>query len=280
MKSLILLTSNLILSFLIACQPQTPTATPTPKLGIDIPVRIMPLGDSITEGVCDTPANCHMPEIKAPLENSDVDTCNWSLNNFNPKAVGYRLFLRDKLLAQGLQVNFVGSVSVVEGLLHEGHSGWTIDDFDFCIQNANWLQTARPDIILLHVGTTDALVAHTPDEMATKLTTLLDHIYDVLPQTTEVIVAQIITTRQDVTSDSTGSTVFTRDIIASFNAKIPEVVDKFIVDGRHVSYVDLSTVIESDSDFDALGLHPIPTAAERMADIWLDGVLEVLGQQR
>ncbi len=91
-------------------------------------VRIMPLGDSITEGV---------------LGSSD-DT-------------GYRRALYLSLTAAGHSVNFVGSLA--NGTPtdfdrdHEGHSGWRADQIRNNI--SSWLTTNPADIILLHIGTND-----------------------------------------------------------------------------------------------------------------------------
>lgn len=264
------LTSAVLLFLLIACQQQ-------PKLGIDTPVRIMPLGDSITEGLCDSQANCNIPEIKRPTDRlGDAMACNWSLNSVNPKASGYRAFLSEKLLAEGYQFAYVGSVSVVEGMTHEGHSGWTINDLDYCIQNADWLQDANPDIILLHIGTNDIIWAREPDMVATDLSVLLKHIYEILPKKTYVIVAQIISAKSKSRQGYVPLPAEANELIADYNAKIPGVVDQFNKEGMNVSYVDMGSVINSDADLDYLGLHPNATASERMAVVWFDKIKEIL----
>lgn len=185
----------LIVALLAACAAPAaaPTATPVPPTPTAVPpLRIMPMGDSITEGLCDSTATCRTPEIKTPTGGYGVSVCSWSLNTVNQASVGYRASLRDKLASAGIDATFVGSVSVVEGLSHEGHSGWTIGDLDYCVQNANWLEGAKPDVILLHIGTNDMGWAHEPDRMITDLRTLLQHIYAHLPKSTHVIVAQVI----------------------------------------------------------------------------------------
>src|SRR5215471_3584594 len=84
-------------------------------------VRVMPLGDSITDG-------------------------------FNVPG-GYRVGLWQRLVAGGFSVDFVGSQFNGPATLgdhdHEGHSGWRIDQIDANI--VGWLQTTTPRTVLLHI---------------------------------------------------------------------------------------------------------------------------------
>jgi len=124
-------------------------------------VRIMPLGDSITDGV-QTPG-------------------------------GYRIGLWQRFVAGGYREDFVGSLSNGPAALgdhdHEGHSGWRIDQIDANI--VSWLRNTTPHTVLLHIGTNDILqnvdVANAPN----RLSGLIDHITATAP-TAEVFVATII----------------------------------------------------------------------------------------
>ncbi|MDQ1287089.1 MAG: hypothetical protein QG622_654 [Actinomycetota bacterium] len=122
-------------------------------------VRVMPLGDSITDG-------------------------------FNV-AGGYRIELWKKLVAGGYKIDFVGSLSNGPASLgdhdHEGHSGWTIDQVNNNV--VNWLKTTTPRTILLHIGTNDMMsnAATAP----TRLSNLLDRITTTAP-TADVFVSTII----------------------------------------------------------------------------------------
>jgi lysophospholipase L1-like esterase len=126
-------------------------------------VRIMPLGDSITDGYT-------VPG-------------------------GYRIGLWQRATAAGVSVDFVGSQFNGPDTLgdhdHEGHSGWRIDQLDANI--TGWLQASDPRTILLHIGTNDIGqnydVAHAPD----RLSALIDHIRTLAPNV-QLFVAQIIPT--------------------------------------------------------------------------------------
>ncbi|MFC4591192.1 ricin-type beta-trefoil lectin domain protein [Sphaerisporangium corydalis] len=122
-------------------------------------VRVMPLGDSITDG------------LTVPG--------------------GYRINLWQKMVADGRRVDFVGSLfngpSGLGDHDHEGHSGWRIDQVDANI--VNWSRTYTPRTVLLHIGTND--MYQNPSGAAGRLGTLLDRIFSTAPDT-YVFVATII----------------------------------------------------------------------------------------
>jgi lysophospholipase L1-like esterase len=123
-------------------------------------VRVMPLGDSITEGT-------QVPG-------------------------GYRIGLWQRLNSNGYRVDFVGSQFNGPASLgdhdHEGHPGWRIDQIDANI--VGWLQTFTPHSVLLHIGTNDVLQNFNLSTAPNRLSTLIDRITNTAP-TAEVFVAQI-----------------------------------------------------------------------------------------
>ena len=124
-------------------------------------VRVMPLGDSITEGT-------QVPG-------------------------GYRIGLWQRLAAAGYRNDFVGSQFNGPGSLgdhdHEGHPGWRIDQIDGSI--TGWLNTSRPRTVLLHIGTNDILQNYNVSSAPARLSTLIDHITAAAPDA-DVLVATII----------------------------------------------------------------------------------------
>jgi lysophospholipase L1-like esterase len=123
--------------------------------------RVMPLGDSITEGT-------QVPG-------------------------GYRIGLWQRLKNDRYTVDFVGSQANGPANLgdhdHEGRPGWRIDQIDANI--VGWLTTSQPHTVLLHIGTNDVLQNYNVAGAPQRLSTLLDHITGTLPAA-EVFVAQII----------------------------------------------------------------------------------------
>jgi lysophospholipase L1-like esterase len=124
-------------------------------------VRIMPLGDSITEGT-------QVPG-------------------------GYRIGLWQRLAAAGYRTDFVGSQFNGPAALgdhdHEGHPGWRIDQIDANI--TGWLRTSTPRTVLLHIGTNDVLQNYNVSGAPSRLSTLVDHITATVPSA-DVFVASII----------------------------------------------------------------------------------------
>src|SRR3982750_1961655 len=104
-----------------------PPAVPPARAESNGGVRVMPLGDSITDG-------------------------------FNVPG-GYRIGLWQRLAAGRYTTDFVGSQFNGPGGLgdhdHEGHPGWRIDQTDANI--TGWLRTTTPRTVLLHIGTNDVL---------------------------------------------------------------------------------------------------------------------------
>ncbi|WFE39341.1 RICIN domain-containing protein [Micromonospora sp. WMMD998] len=124
-------------------------------------VRVMPLGDSITEGT-------QVPG-------------------------GSRIGLWQRLAAGGYRIDFVGSQFNGPGNLgdhdHEGHPGWRIDQIDANI--TGWLNAYQPRTVLLHIGTNDILQNYNVSGAPNRLSTLIDHITATAPNA-DVFVAQII----------------------------------------------------------------------------------------
>ena len=137
------------------------TGVPTAAAESNGGVKVMPLGDSITDGYT-------VPG-------------------------GYRIGLWQRFVSNKYTVDFVGSQSNGPASLgdhdHEGHPGWRIDQIDANV--VGWLNTYQPHTVLLHIGTNDILqnddVANAPN----RLSALIDHITATVPSA-EVFVAQII----------------------------------------------------------------------------------------
>jgi lysophospholipase L1-like esterase len=123
--------------------------------------RVMPLGDSITEGT-------QVPG-------------------------GYRIGLWQRFGTGGYRVDLVGSqFNGPAGLGdhdHQGHPGWRIDQIDANV--VAWLRNTTPRTVLLHIGTNDILQNFNVAGAPSRLSTLVDRITDAVP-TAEVFVATII----------------------------------------------------------------------------------------
>ena len=129
---------------------------PCPATGV---CRILPLGDSITDGLT--------------------------------VAGGYRIELFRLALAADKEITYVGGSQngppMVDGVTfpraHEGHSGWTISQIDGIVPTP--ALGVNPHIVLLHIGTNDmnSATAGAPD----RLGALIDQIVMTLPNALLVV---------------------------------------------------------------------------------------------
>jgi lysophospholipase L1-like esterase len=133
---------------------------------LDVPLRIMPLGDSLTWG-------------KGSSDGS-----------------GYRVDLHSWLEATGVVTDFVGSQHNGSGpdLDHEGHPGWRIAEIGAHVDQ--WVPQAAPDVILLDIGTNDLLHHDAVAEAPARLAALLDRLIVLAPQA-RIVLARLLVVRAD-----------------------------------------------------------------------------------
>jgi lysophospholipase L1-like esterase len=199
--------------------------------------KILPLGDSITDGI-----------------------------GTNTTGGGYRVQLFKSSVADGKTITFVGGSAngpmMVDGMPfprnHEGHSGWTIGQVDMQLIPDPALNT-NPHIVLVHLGTND--MYQMPNGAADRLDTLVGAIVADQPNAL-VAVSNIIPFPQ------AASTVMT------FNAAVPGVVKKHADAGKHVIFVDQFADFPTSELGD--GVHPNQTGYERMGRKWYDAIKSYL----
>ncbi|MFI7588041.1 GDSL-type esterase/lipase family protein [Spongisporangium articulatum] len=207
----------------------TPTPSPTP---VARPLRVMPLGDSITWG--------------------------------NYYAGAYRVTLWKKLKANHLKVNFVGSVSNGPSSLGdhdvEAFSGWRTDQFNDDV--AGWLKTYRPDVVLLQTGSSDIEQGATGATTAQRLDTLLATMYRTKPH----LMVIVSTTTPEADADGNWYTKPYQD----YDKKIPGLVTKYRNAGRHAYLANMHARNFSfgSPDISPDGVHPTATGYVKMTAVW------------
>lgn len=201
-----------------------------------VPLRILPLGDSITWGF--------QPDHQ--------------INGTN----GYRAQLLSRLtLADYQNVTFVGTQRSgnMSQRAHEGYCGFMISQIAGIMDGGLSL---KPNVVLVHAGTNDMnrpeLTQEKWADAPTRLERLLEKIYAAVPEAV-VLVAKIVQASRD----------HTRMNIMRFNEEVPQVVERGVKRGFKVIIVDQS-VIGVDELVD--GLHPTDAGYARMGDIWFEGV--------
>ncbi|KAK2795777.1 hypothetical protein FQN52_003627 [Onygenales sp. PD_12] len=124
------------------------------------PLRIMPLGDSITKG------------------------------NKSPDMNGYRGPLREKLLADQKTVDMIGSLrdGSMKDNNHEGHSGKYLADIREYLELS---LLAKPNVVLVHAGTNNMDKEVDLDKADSLITSIIDRLFQGSPDAV-VLVAPVI----------------------------------------------------------------------------------------
>jgi lysophospholipase L1-like esterase len=210
---------GLVLSFASTASTQTPN-----------PVRIMPLGDSITYGTSST------------------------------GIVGYRRPLYQLLIGAGYSVDFVGSQTNGSpedfDRNHEGHSGWRADQIRDNI--TGWLNSTPADVVLLHIGTNDISQNQGATGTAAEIGQILDRIdaWETTHNQIWVVLARIIN-RNDSRSG----------ITTTLNGLIQALADTRIAGGDRIVVIDMESALSYPGDL-ADTVHPNDTGYGKMAAVW------------
>lgn len=204
------------------------------------PLRIMPLGDSITEAEAG--------------HNS------------------YRRVLWQRLNGAGCSVNLVGSKSGVSrgardsgsvnppnadfDLDHEGYWDYSVDEL---VPRAGGLVAqAQPDVVLIHLGTNDVLDGQSAGGVAQELGGLIDAIRAGKPDT-HILLAKII----PAAPDPSGT--------AALNRLIDGIVSGRSSAASPITVVDQASGYSTGDNYD--GVHPGPGGEAKLGNRWADAVL-------
>ncbi len=206
------------------------------------PVRILALGDSLTLGF-------------------------GSGEEGEGSEGGYRLGLAERLSADGIAFDFVGSRQNGPARLidrdHEGYNGYAVAQIAEITNVA--IDAYAPDVILLLAGTNDQITfvppSQPPEGAAADLRALLAQIEARRPDV-QVIVGQVI----PLTHNAEG--------VRAYNALLPGVIEGARSEGMNVRLVDLYAIGEESLSSD--GIHPTVEGYDRMAEIWYAALREVL----
>ncbi len=224
------------------------------------PIRIMPLGDSITQG-----------QINRDLPEEERE--------------GYRIGLSNRLTDFGLAFDLVGSQSNGTTNLpdrdHEGHPGFTTVQISQGRDNRpgsgieNWIPAANPELITLIAGTNNS--GNPPENMLSQLDELLNRIFNQVGFDGTLLVGTI------PPIDPSGRFEERIPNVEAYNAQIPEVVNKFAQQGNNVVFVDMInvpnglTVEDITAPPDDSGIHPTAEGYEKIAGFWFDAILGQVG---
>jgi len=197
------------------------------------------------------------------------------------EAHAYREPLYELLTGAGCPTRFVGSqydprASIPERN-HEGHSGWTVQDIARGV--GAWLADARPDYVLLLIGTNDLAwsCAETGAQVAERHAALMDAILDGLP--TAWLVVGSIPPESPSIVDSAGAD--RAQLTVDFNAAMKRHIESRMAQGKRVRYADVSGALTLSDLRD--GIHPTERGYLQVAQAWsraLEPIAKCLGGSR
>lgn len=181
----------------------------------------------------------------------------------------YRRPLWFKLREAGYSTNFVGSTkSHYLGNApqtdfdqdHDGHWGWRVDEV--LNQIDNWMSNAKPDIVLIHLGTNDILGGESFDSTIDELRQLIQKIRQHNPQV-KILLAQLIPAEN------------AENLTQQFNQRVLELARSLNTRNSPVIAVDQFKGFDPRQDtYD--GLHPNESGEQKMATRWFDALRKVL----
>ncbi len=211
---------------------------------------ILPLGDSITFGLC----------------NGGSTGCPG----------GYRVQLFNDAVTDHKKITFVGDPTLANGPAtvdgvafppdNVGHSGWTISQIDGLLPGAlKWSMQPLPNIVLLHIGTNDfdGIGTMPAASAPTRLGTLIDDIFAGAPNVL-LVVAQIV----PYPANESG--------ITTYNAAIPALVQQRAAQGKHIMMVDMNTAFQVSTMLGTDNIHPNLKGYVFMGDTWYAAIKSVL----
>lgn len=221
--------SGLALALVVAVSVLVPASDdapqPIPAASPAHVLRIMPLGTSSTVGLG------------------------------SPGTGGYRGPLEDLLARDGVAFDMVGSQQQGPPWLrdrdHEGHSGWVLPQMQPLV--AGWVRAARPDVVLLHVGTNDLLRGASGAQDTARLAALLDAIHAV--SDAYVIVAGVWAPLPRQAGPKADFARLSAQLVARLQAA-----------GRPICYVDTARLLGPGDMVD--GLHADAAGYVKIAAMW------------
>lgn len=197
-----------------------------------VPLRILPLGASITHGVASSDGN------------------------------GYRQYLRQQLVALGILVNMVGSNP--NGTMKDNdNSGWPGFIIDQTHAKSN-IDTPnyKPNLVLINLGTNDAIQDIDIPNAGNRMSSMISDIYTQSPRATIILSSLIY-------NADTGAQARGLQINAQYKTLATKLRDagKPLV---YADMQSLAGPALSDISPD--GVHPLDRGYQKMANVWLTAI--------
>ncbi|HEX9975411.1 MAG TPA: GDSL-type esterase/lipase family protein, partial [bacterium] len=223
-------------------------------------LKIMPLGDSITQGEISV-----VPQNQGLLSQVDASKISYradgAMGILMDSNGGYRLTLEQMLLDMSWDLEMVGQRTEGGGH-HEGYAGYMTSDLLAILDDI--LVANPPDVILLHIGTKDLPAPIDPESCYENINEMLDMIHAFDPEI-KIILAQIIPCLQNT---ALGEERY--PAIIELNKLLPQIPQE----RDYVTLVDMWTAFVGTDDWENALMsgtyHPNEQGYYVMAENWRD----------
>jgi len=205
--------------------------------------NILPLGDSITEGVPFT----------------------------------YRYALDDKLTQEGYAFDFVGSHTNGGGSYpqsgwdrdNEGWAGWTIGSIEEKL--SEWASAYTVDVALIHLGTNDA-GGNDVEGSAAAVASIVQQLRG-NNAAVSICIAQILPFGPLPAEPGEPGTTELNAFVSSWNSRLATLASAMTTPASPIVLVDMNSGFSNTDLSD--GVHPTQSGAAKMADKWLECILSL-----
>ncbi len=227
------------------------------------PIKIMPLGNSITRG--------------SMCLNGHISSC--SLNS-DGNAIGYRYRLYNLLTAAGYSFDFVGKKNYGYNIFSDSqNSGFDgirsssladvmetgTSTFTGLVTSGPYLNYYPADIILLHIGTNDVLAGYTSVSDVSRILDAIDTYENISGHPVIVFLAKIISEKNYSCNTHPGTIAFNENLISMAQTRISN--------GDHIVLIDMECNAGLNYTTDLVDeVHPDADGYTKMGDTWFQAI--------
>lgn len=234
------------------------TAVTAPSAGISAEsekmekIRVMPLGDSITDGFSTVGgyrnALCDILTATGYADKIDFVGPNWGGSGYDPQHAGFSGYAIDDIPAEE---SISGPRKGLSGLVDQ-------------------LLTEYPaDIVMLQIGTNDILSNYDLDNIGARLEKLVDKILTYIPENGILFISPItcMDASDNLYINEDYFTVERMDeCVEAYNEAIMEIADRKNAEGKNIIYAKIGSTVHKEKLYD--GVHPNETGYGKMGFQW------------
>ena len=216
-------------------------------------LRVMPLGDSITDGFSTQGGYrvplCKMLEDAGISDKVDFVGPNWGGNCYDPQHAGYSGYTIDNKSGRTGLYSFIDSL----------------------------MQSNPADVVFLQIGTNDILDHYELDTAGDRLEKLVDAVLSYLPDDGMLYLATLPVMDASNTlyiSPSVFTVEYMDKCVDEYNVKVRALVDKKQGEGKKIKLAEVNGVLTKADLYD--GVHPSEAGYGLMAKYWYNVLTEYM----